>query len=121
MSPDQKKEKKNTVRNLIIIVTIIVTLVVAVLPFIFPSNDVLATICLGILASIIASLIFSVFSLYVLNDPDHEEEMGEELSICFLPPSPSSFTGAQSGFPFLSHILSLLPHQLTAFSRMFTS
>lgn len=76
MSSDQEKEKKNAVRNIIIIVTIIVTLVVAVLPFIFPGNKVLATICLGILASIIASLIFSVFSLYVLNDPDHEEEMG---------------------------------------------
>ena len=46
--------------------------------------------------------------------------MGEVLSICFLPPSPSSFTRAQHGFPFLSHVLSLLPHHLTAVSRMFT-
>lgn len=75
MSPD-KKGKKNIVRNTIIVVTIIVTLIVAALPCICPGNDELATICLGILASIIASLIFSVFSLYVLNDPDHEEEMG---------------------------------------------
>ena len=46
--------------------------------------------------------------------------MGEVLSICFLPPSPSSFTRAQRGFPFLLHVLSLLPHHLTAVSRMFT-
>ena len=46
--------------------------------------------------------------------------MGEVLSICVLPPSLSSFTRAQHGFPFLSHVLSLLPHHLTAVSRMFT-
>lgn len=70
-----KKENKNTKNNWILIGTVLIIILVAILPSVFPGYPTLDSICMGICASMVASLLYSLFSLYVLISPEHSETM----------------------------------------------